>query len=88
MTQFTDKDKIQLLQQTVDKLEDKIKFLKNELCLCKEAIGDYENKLKDMELEDMIDDNERLHRNSKNNQTHTGGVTFVASTSTNDVEIL
>ena len=85
MNQFTDKDKIQLLQQTIDKLEDKIKFLKNELCLCKEAIGDYENKLKDMELEDMIDDNERLRSNSQDNQTHTGHIPFVASTSTNDV---
>ena len=85
MNQFTDKDKIQNLQQTIDKLEDKIKFLKNELCLCKEAIGDYENKLKDMELEDMIDDNERLRSNSQDNQTHTGHVPFAASTSTNDV---
>jgi len=85
MNQFTDKDKIQNLQQTIDKLEDKIKFLKNELCLCKEAIGDYENKLTDMELEDMIDDNKRLRSNSQDNQTHTGHVPFVASTSTNDV---
>ena len=85
MNQFTDKDKIQNLQQTIDKLEDKIKFLKNELCLCKETIGDYENKLKDMELEDMIDDNERLRSNSQDNQTHTGHVPFAASTSTNDV---
>ena len=85
MNQFTDKDKIQNLQQTIDKLEDKIKFLKNELCLCKEAIGDYENKLTDMELEDMIDDNKRLRSDSQDNQTHTGHVPFAASTSTNDV---
>ena len=60
------------------------KFLKNELCLQKEAIGDYENKLKDMELEDMIDDKERLRSNSKDNQTHTGHVPFVASSRSDD----
>ena len=84
MTQYTDRDKIQQLQQIIDKLEDKIKFLKNELCLQKEAIGDYENKLKDMELEDMIDDKERLRSNSKDNQTHTGHVPFVASSRSDD----
>ena len=84
MTQFTDRDKIQQLQQIIDKLEDKIKFLKNELCLQKEAIGDYENKLKDMELEDMIDDKERLRSNSKDNQTHTGHVPFTSPTRSDD----
>ena len=84
MTQFTNKDKIQLLQQTVDKLLEKVKFLENELNLEKEAIGNYENKLKDMELEDMIDDKERLRSNSKNNQTHTGHVPFVASSRSDD----
>ena len=71
MTQFTDRDKIQQLQQIIDKLE--------------ERILDYENKLKDMELEDMIDDRERLPVNSQDNQTHTGHVPFAASTSTNDI---
>ena len=70
MTQFTDRDKIQQLQQIIDKLE--------------ERILDYKNKLKDMELEDMIDDKERLPGNSKDNQTHTGHVPFVASSSSND----
>ena len=30
------KEKIQMLQQTIDKLEDNIKMLNNELLLCKE----------------------------------------------------
>ena len=70
MTQYTDRDKIQQLQQIIDKLE--------------ERILDYENKLKDMELEDMIDDKERLRSNSKDNQTHTGHVPFVASSRSDD----
>ena len=70
MTQYTDRDKIQQLQQVIDKLE--------------ERILDYENKLKDMELEDMIDDKERLRSNSKDNQTHTGHVPFVASSRSDD----
>jgi uncharacterized protein YlxW (UPF0749 family) len=70
MTQFTDRDKIQQLQQIIDKLE--------------ERILDYENKLKDMELEDMIDDKEGFLSNSKNNQTHTRHVPFVASSRSDD----
>ena len=31
------KEKIQMLQQTIDKLEDKITMLNNELLLCKEV---------------------------------------------------
>ena len=35
-----EKDKIQALQQKVDKLEDEIQFLKNELLLCNETPKD------------------------------------------------
>ena len=35
------KEKIQMLQQTIDKLEDNIKMLNNELLLCKEVKKEY-----------------------------------------------
>ena len=39
------KEKIQMLQQTIDKLEDNIKMLNNELLLCKEVKKEYPKEL-------------------------------------------
>ena len=39
------KEKIQMLQQTIDKLEDKITMLNNELLLCKETKKEYPKEL-------------------------------------------
>ena len=39
------KEKIQMLQQTIDKLEDRVTMLNNELLLCKETKKEYPKEL-------------------------------------------